>query len=198
MKKLIAILAIAIVLVGAVFATSESHTITVKADVDSVTPKFQLVFGSRSTNNANSTPVDFAAGPYTEGNNTTDKIDVGFKLDAGGTATFYAKIANNAKIVQGYTLTFGGGTFTGVMRDNVEGTQAPASITVTKGTAVDGLTLADPVGYAVTVTFNGRTMELADEALPYTLATAEYSYNADVRINPGEYFADVTLTVATV
>ena len=203
MKKAITILAVLIVLVGAVFA--ETHTIKIKADVDPVTPKFQLVFveGERNTN---PTPNAFGVEPsYSIGNTTNDKIDAGFKLDEGGTATFLAVVANNAKIVQGYTLTFGGGQFTDVMRVNNQGVQVAgtedASISVTEGdttTGIQSIVKAEPEDLFVTVRFNGTEMDaISQQATTYTLATAEYTYSGDSTISPGEYFADVTLTIAT-
>ncbi len=202
MKKAITILAVLIVLVGVVFA--ETHTIKIKADVDAIPPQFQLVFeeGSRNTN---PTPKAFGEDNYSIGDTANDKIDAGFKLDAGGTATFKAVIANNAKIVQGYTLTFSDGQFKNVKRVDNQGVQSSgtkdAAITVSAGTPTTGIqtiTKANEQDKFVTANFNGTKMTaITQQATTYVLATAQYTYSPDSTISPGTYYADVTLTIAT-
>lgn len=202
MKKAITILAVLIVLVGAVFA--ESHTIKIKADVDAIPPQFQLVFEAASRN-TNPTPNNFGVDDYSIGNTTDDKIDAGFKLDVGGTATFKAVIANNAKIVQGYTLTFSDGQFKNVYRVNNQGAQVigtqNATIAVSAGTPTTGIQSiikANDQDKFVTASFNGTKMTaITQQATNYVLATAQYTYAPDSTISPGTYYADVTLTIAT-
>ena len=209
MKKLIAILAIMVVLAGFVFAAtpasgdSETHKIKVKADVTEVVPQFQLWYG---TNKTNTTPADFANGveytPY-----ATAAIDVGFNLDANGSVTVTAVLANKAKINKAFDLAFSDGVFA-VKKNGQDDTHAPSSITTTAGDVITGTSSIAKViaanaqeaaaDAAVRVTFNGTTVTATNPVL----ATAVYAYTADPTIDPnpaGEfYYADIVLTVTAV
>ena len=213
MKKLIAVLAIMVVLAGAVFA-AETHRITIKGDVTVVVPVFGLNLGTYTTNAATLTTVNTVA-PYTTqygaattygmtALDETDAIAVTFKLDKGGSVTFNAVLLNPAKQNASYTLEFGDGVFN-VSRNGITENQklAPKSITTEAKGAGTGVStaLGDAVGQSTTnkkiaVTFNGTTV---DETLPYTLATAVYAYDADPTIDPTTngafYYADVTMAV---
>ena len=63
MKKVIAILVVAVVLIGAVFADSEAHTLNVSVTLSPILPQFALQYDSV---NSNTTPSNFANnGSYT-------------------------------------------------------------------------------------------------------------------------------------
>lgn len=196
MKKIFAILLVAFVTFGMVFAAAETHIIKIKADVTEITPAFQLVYGVNKTNttpnvftnNASYDPYDSAA------------IDTGFNLDAGGTVTVTAVLANKAKTKTAYTLTFSDGVFD-VKRNGTDGTLVP-SIVTTAGDVITGTSAVAKASEAadapVNVTFNGTTVTATNPVL----ATATYTYTADPTIDPnadGEfYYADILLTVAAV
>jgi len=154
MKKAITILAVLIVLVGAVFA--EDHTIRIKADVSSIIPVFSLQFnGAKSvastTQDRAATVLDEETGEpvldeetgepvanpeylqYTDRyglRNHTDNtaVEAGFKLDKGGSVTVYAVLLNKAKQIETYDLTFSDGVFD-VKKQTHDATLAPTSIT---------------------------------------------------------------------
>lgn len=189
MKKVLTILVVLTLVAGFAFAdkASETHTLTISATVDSAIPQFQLFKGDVKTND---TPNGFD----NEAVSYTGTAAAGFKLDLGGTVTFVAKVANQAKQKQNYSLTFSDGEFD-VKRDGADETQAP-TITVTKNnTTTDGVTLSQENGSkTVIAAFTGAKMTESG----YTIATAEYAYAADSTIDPGTYYADVVLTVSAV
>ena len=196
MKKVLTVLAILVILTSAAFAAaSETHTIRVKADVTQVVPAFQLWLGEAKTN---ATPNDFTdTASYNE--YAAAAIDTDFNLDAAGTVTVVAKLANLAKINKIYTLTFSDGEFA-VKRNGSDGTYGPSSIAATANTAeIAGITDIDETDDdVITVTFNGTTVT-ADSP---TLATVVYSYPGDTTIDPNVggtfYYANIVMEVATV
>ena len=218
MKKLIAILAIMVVLVGVVFA-SETHTVKIKADVNSIVPVFALKQGEYKTNTATLNTATEYTGDYTTqykdgesygmtaANDTENALLVDFKLDQGGSVTFYAILLNNAKQIETYTLEFGGGVFTVSKNGTANQQHGPQTVTVTKGDGITGLTIAD--GAAATtalydkkigLTFDGKAISGVSNDNPHTLATAVYTYPEDLTIDAlpagSYYYADVTLTVS--
>ena len=192
MKKLIAILTIAIVLVSAVFAASENHTLKIQAEVGTVVPAFQLQYGNTS-NKTNETPTVFANSASYDPFDAA-AIDTSIALDEGGVVTVKAILANAAKIVKMYTLHFQDGVFT-VNRNTVSGTLVP-TIATTAGTAGTGIATIAKASEAadadVNVTFNGTTATASQ-----ILATATYTYAADTAIDPGTYVADIVLVIST-
>ena len=198
MKKVLTILAVLIVLTSAVFAESEVHTIRVKADVTEVVPAFQLWLGATKTN---TTPVVFTDNATYNLVDDATAIDTGFNLDAGGSVTVYAVLANKAKINKAYTLTFSDGVFT-VKRNSVGGTLEPSITTTALDPKITGTSSIVKTSEAddapVEVTFNGTTVTATDPKL----ATAVYNYTGDPTIDPTAedeyYYANIVLTVATV
>lgn len=197
MKKVLTILAILALVTFAVFADSEVHTIRIKADVTEVIPAFQLWLGATKTN---TTPVAFTNNATYSLVDDATAIDTGFNLDAGGTVTVYAVLANKAKINQAYLLTFSDGVFS-VKRNGTGGDLTPAITTeagsvITGTSAVAKTTSADDA--PVKVTFNGTTVTATDPKL----ATATYDYTGDPTIDPTAadeyYYANIVLTVETV
>ena len=215
MKKLIAILAIMVVLAGALFA-DETHTVKIKADVNSIIPVFGLKQGGYKTNTATLDGETQYTGDYTTEydrastygmTSNDDALLVSFKLDQGGSVTFYAILLNNAKQIETYDLEFGGGVFT-VSKNGAPNQQhGPQTVTVTKGDNITGLTIAD--GAAATtalydkkigLTFDGKAISGVSNDNPHVLATAIYTYPQDLTIDAlpagSYYYADVTLTVS--
>ena len=201
MKKVLTILAVLIVLTSAVFADSEAHVIRVTADVTEVVPAFQLWLSVANDESAidattNGTPNSFEnAKEYKLVDNAT-AVDTGFNLDEGGHVSVYAVLANKAKSNKAFTLTFSNGVFN-VKKNGSSATLVP-EIATTAGSVITGTSAIEKTssatGAPVQVTFNGTTVTATDPKL----ATATYSYVADSAIDPGVYYADIVLTVATI
>ena len=211
MKKVLTVLAVLVLLTGVVFAATETHTIKVSSTVNPDAPAFQLILGDITTNDG-TTPVKFANAkayaPYVaavEDDPTTEENEavaeqnvyasaVNFASN-GGTFTVTAKLANAAKQVRVYTLTFKGGIFTVARAVGTSTEQAPASIaaatTIANGTT--GITSVGIDGAVATVSFNGATCSENGTIL----ATAVYTYEEDKDIIPGTYYADVVMEVST-
>ena len=211
MKKAITILAILIVLVGAVFA--EDHTIRIKADVTSVIPVFGLKYNTSVTNSTSLITEGENAGQYSNsytaaGNYVvaagaaianTDALDAGIKLDKGGDVYFWAELLNPAKQKKGYTLVFTDGVF------NVTKNSGTAA-TITPTITTDNLNTTTNNGFAVTagannatvrVVFDGKQVVNADSI---DLARAKYTYTGLPEIDmpagtENYWYADVTLTI---
>ena len=198
MKKVLTILAVLAIVTFAVFADSEVHKIRIKADVDEVVPAFQLWLGATKTN---TTPVVFTNNATYNLVDDATAIDTGFNLDAGGSVTVYAVLANKAKINKAYTLTFSDGVFS-VKRNTVGGTLVPSITTTALDPKITGTSSIVKTSEAddapVEVTFNGTTVTATDPKL----ATAVYNYTGDPTIDPTAedeyYYANIVLTVATV
>ena len=220
MKKAITILAVLIVLVGAVFA--ETHTIKLKSDVSAVIPVFGLRFGTNDLTMTNETdlindaedpnykqytnrfgvadeysygtdPVDAQANPVV----FADAVDVGFNLDKNGTVKVYACLLNPAKQIETYTLTFSDGEFD-VKKNGGAATHTPTSIVAGDFINVTGVkSQAGASGNKADLTFDGKVVT---GAKPLALASATYTYQGDDAIDmlpEGEfYYADIVLTVA--
>ena len=223
MKKAITILAILAIVVGAVFATSETHTLRVKADVTAVEPAIQLklnVNDYKTNGSANeyyqAVEVEGVLTPtqhnYTDYATDGNAFDTGFNLDAAGSVTAYAYLANYAKTNKIYTLHFSDGVFS-VKRNGNPEDYAPSSITSSAGasaatfyTTALGTAHVDPqdeesallTNQDITVTFLGKTVETKD----VILAQAVFAYPGDTTIDPTTsenpwYYANITLTVST-
>ena len=219
MKKLIAILAIAIVLVGAVFAEptpkKETQTIYVYAEIEEVTPIFQLRYGTSVSDNGSSTfetgTVFTDAASYAIGADN-DRIDVLADLNDGQDIVVSAVVNNAAKAYRLYTLTFKGGVFANVSIGASSYNITPAittdptassTVSTTKGVSAIGET-AEGI---VTIQFDGTLME---NTTAFEIASATYKYDGSVTaatgtnhewdsavINPGKYTADIVLEITT-
>ena len=194
MKKLITILAIMIVLVGAIFAASEAHTININAVVEEIIPQFQLKVGNVSTN---PTPTAFT-------NNASYTADArpntGANIILSGTGTtsieVIAYLANAAKTAQNYSLVFSEGVFVvtrnGVPSSGTEGANKNVIPTITNVpvTTNNGFS-ASGTGATVTVDFNGKTCAAGN------ITTATYTYQQEDGIVPATYQSTVKLTIST-
>lgn len=196
MRKTITMMLVMLVLMTAVFATTdkETHVITLKSTVEAQPPAFQLGIGANKTNTGVTVFADDAAYPpgdplvYDVANIATSDIEV----------TFSAYLANAAKARAAYTLEFKPGSFA-VTRSGVAGTVAPSSdsgkTAVTPKTGLTGVSVADAAGgYKVTATFNGTTC-----AADTVLADFKLTYVKDPTVDPNSegYTATVTLEITT-
>ena len=200
MKKLITILAILIVLVGAVFATTESHSLAINACVDLIVPQFQLKIGSVSTNiassNASNKINDFGVLASYSGD-ATPSTGTNINLSGTGTAIVevIAYLANAAKTAQNYTLTFQDGVFTvkrnGTTSSGSTGDNKNVIPTITTEPATNNGFSASGANGTVSVDFNGKTCAVGN------IVVATYSYQQEDAIDPDTYTATVTLEIAT-
>lgn len=197
MKKIIIAMMVLTVVLTGLFA-AETHTLKIKADVTEVIPAFQLEALTAVTN---TTPNAFSASATYEPLTTATAKDVNFNLDENGSVTVQCNLANHAKTTKAYTLTFAGGDFA-VKKNKADATHSPSSVVSAAGANVANvytITRAEGEGnQVITVAFHGKTVT-SDSAV---LATCTYNYTGDSAIDPtaaGEYYyADITLTIASV
>jgi len=186
MKKLITIMAILIVLVGAIFADAESHQIKITVTITETVPAFQLKFNGA---NSNSGKVVFTNNA-TRTDNTPVAATIDFESNtaADRTVTVNAHIANDAKQTAQYRLTFSDGVF----KDNQSATVATPAISAKVGSGAGyGTGVSTTVNGAVaTSTFTGATRCVADTLI----AQADYVYPKS-DIAPGTYTANIVMTV---
>lgn len=226
MKKVITILAILALVAGMAFAdpepnastpVQETHTIRIKSVVTNIRPVFQLVLSSATSNvaavntsgydsitNNGETPNRFTGTNEYDPYDGTAAVNVGFSISEGGSVTFKAQLNNATNTCESYKLKFSGGEFTGIKRYNENSDNVgPSSIAVTAGTkpqaegqdvGISSITAGNEDD--VTITFRGQLGNSVD--LPFTVATAVYTYNEDKTIDADTYYADVTLTVTSV
>ncbi len=221
MKKAITILAVLIVLVGAVFATnsSEAHSIKLHTTIAEVLPVFQFsntaLTGAKNSAGAtvaNVVKTTNTTNGGTEFTNTASynegPVEVGDLSKYGISATFTVSVANQAKTVRSFGLAFEAGAFE-VSRGKVAGTHPAASHSASPASRVeaDGVTVSGS-GDALTADFNGTT--LSATAANRVLGTYEVTYNADPTIDPSvgnttenaqgqvvSYTADIKVTITT-
>lgn len=193
MKKVLTILAVLVLVAGFAFA-AEEHKIHIKADVTEIVPAFQLSYSTVKTNSTS--PASYAAAtPYAPNAADTAAIDVGFNLDEDGSVLVTATIGNAAKQKQNYTLTFKDGVFA-VARNGVTASQTHAPKTIAATAAASAFTGTSEItasGAVITVKFNGTKCTANS-----TIGTATYTYEADNTIDPGTYYANLVMEVATV
>ncbi len=217
MKKLITILAIMIVLVGAVFAaddptpttgTSESHVITVNTHVAQILPVFNFktanIDGTNKTakfDTSTATNPDFAAEDttkiYGENNQDISQADI--------SQTFTILSMKKANYVGSFKLTVSATQFKTSHTDQatsqvVVDHETTGAITYTYPTSVatkeDGRLVVTPTAATtedpayLTAVFNGR-----QDTESLELASVTVKWARDVDAIPGDYKADVTLNV---
>ncbi len=206
MKKLITILAIMMVLVGAAFAT-DSAQITLNATVSERVPLFKLT----TTNNGavlsgEATPVDIKD-PAASPSSVTIKEDVATALAEGTnqTVTFGVMIAprtDGKKIKSTHTFTF---TVTAsalahttpALADDNKFTAAVGNYTkvMNQGNPVIPTTYATTTdGASLAVTFNGKSY---DPNAATIFATFPVTYTGNPNAVTGAYSGTVTIEVAT-
>ena len=195
MKKLIAILAIAVILVGAVFAaTQENHKIQIHGSIEELVPAFQLWYRSDiKTNDSADVYADDAGTARAANIDAIAKETYCIDLEGGDSISFTVKLLNAAKIVKVYTITMDGGVF--ATTTNTTATPAVPTIATAAvnenaasgGVAVSGLGVKN-----ATVTFNGTRCVAGD------LFTVTYTYAAHPEYDPiDDITADVTMLIET-
>ena len=218
MKKAITIRAVLIVLVGAVFA--ETHTIRLKTVVDEVIPAFQLSntaltaknsagevvanvqqYTNPKTGNPEAADEFTANGDHTYGTEQRADVNVGDLSKYDVTVGFTVYVANKAKTLTDYRLTFTAGSFAvernGVSQDQTLDPKAAPAITglgVKNGTdGKQSIKTTDESSY-VLVDFNGNEC-VADTAI--AVYTVQYDHDPSIDPKAAGYFADITLGIAT-
>ena len=207
MKKYLAIFVLFALIAGFSFAADQdTQRITIKSNVYSVKPVIQLKILSIYEKDDG----QFKAVSLKSDEVGADNAVAVFSINKGGTVVFQALLTNVTKLKEKYTLTFGGGDFSDVVRKGESvGTRSPSSITTSIGTTIGGDNLgkgissiefgssSDLSNRPIVVEFDGAldtTVFNVDEGV--VLATAEYSYQEDPTIEAGIYYAEVTLTVS--
>ena len=214
MKKLIAIVTIAIVLVGAVFAdTTENHKLQITAHVGEQAPVFQLVYDANhktntedNANRDNVVGADFSSTTYTV-NSAIDKTAVDITT-ANITASVIAHLNSSVKLSEEtpYTLTFKADSLKSSEQHDdayyyIDPITTGSSIVANtaQGGLDAGITMGNPSNLSVTQgTLQGTitaTMSVANIAA-CDLATFTFVYEADPDAPADDYTAYIWLTVS--
>ena len=204
MKKLITILAILTVLVGAIFADPANHTIKLTVTIAEDVPSYIL----KAT--AGATTASAAAGETVE-TALTDANRTAL-LGASGTAdvAFAVQQVTNSRTLAGYTMTINASNL--VLVSTTDGSidrtfdQAVANATAnekfTVVSAAPNITKGSETNIAYTgsgtsslhVKYDGVQV-VASAQSPVSIGTFTVQYNANASAKPGNYVASVKLTV---
>ena len=203
MKKAIIITLILIAAMSCAFsATTETHTMRIKAQVGLVDPAFQFEFTSGMLNTTtelitNSSAEIFKNTAYTEFGTDETATEVADISRNNLLLQFTAKLANKAKSTDSYTLKFIAGGFN-VTRNAVPGTLNPSSTEVALAEDIasrGGIdTTVSNADNSIRLTFNGY------ECTEGALATFAVGYQADKTIDPmreGYYYTDISLEISS-
>lgn len=203
MKKAIIITLILIAAVSCAFSsTTETHKITIRSRVGVIDPAFQFEFTSGMLNTTadvitNSSAEIFKNTDYTEFGTDETATEVADISRNNLLLLFTAKLANNAKSNDSYTLKFNAGGFE-VTRNAVPGTLNPSTTEI--ALAED---LASRVGINATVSNAENSVQLTfngSECTEGSLATFAVGYQADKTIDPmreGYYYTDISLEISS-
>ncbi|MBR2282003.1 MAG: hypothetical protein IJ863_05210 [Spirochaetales bacterium] len=215
MKKVIAILAIMVVLVGAVFAAAgdrETHTIKLKTKVAGDDPIFALNALYVDANSANiTTATNSEDKAFENGSQFTGakEIQVADLSKSDVAVTFYAKLVNQAKSTDTFTITFVPGPFN-VKKLDASNNRIDAKIYATNnaetsaiGAAATGYTLGnlniaagEQISYTNTITFTGAQVATSDNVLAtYSVTYAKDEQIAQNTADEAFYYADCVMTV---
>ncbi len=200
MKKIITVLTILAVLAGALFATSESHSIKITVTIDNSEPTFTL----KTTSGADqvSTTADAAAveAALSSANKTalagaSGTADVGFAIqqtsNANSVSTYRLYVT-----VSDLVLTSNGSPL-----ENPTSTEkftvVSAHPTISGGDTVTNITYPVPevADEYYRVKYDG-VVNLTN-ATPITLGTFTVSYSANANAKPGDYVSTVSLSIET-
>jgi len=207
MKKAIIISLILIASLSCAFSSSdETHKLTIKSQVGYVAPAFQMEFTSGWLNEptvaliTNSDAEIFSNTNYTEFGTNDTATEVADISRYNLSLLFTAKLANNAKSNDAFTLKFTAGGFD-VTRNGAEGKLNPSSELVTMSNSLASLAGIDPdrsvldnTENSVQFKFNGTECNEGD------LATFRVGYTADKTIDPmrdGYYYTDISLEISS-
>ncbi len=203
MKKAIIITLILIAAMSCAFsATTETHTMRIKAQVGLVDPAFQFEFTSGMLNTTaelitNSSAEIFKNTTYTEFGTNETATEVADISRNNLLLLFTAKLANKAKSTDSYTLRFNAGGFD-VTRSEVPGKLNPSNTEIALAEDIasrGGIdTTVSNVDNSIRLTFNGT------ECTEGALATFAVGYQADRTIDPmreGYYYTDISLEISS-
>lgn len=212
MKKLITILAILIVLVGAVFAANTTADIRVSTEIGEVAPGFKLAFKALTENSNTATyqtGYTSAESVAAESNPTKGQIVITTNdmLSKDADITFAVKqTVAKARKIANYTLSVATTDLKLYAVPNpttgADETPSSAQIAASKfalsGDAAATITGVDNATYythgnpgtTVTFNFNGTPVPADTE-----IATFNYKWNKNADAIPGKYQADVVLTI---
>lgn len=213
-KKAIVIFAVMVLLVGAVFAASgdkETHTITLKTKVAGDEPIFALnaVYAAASGDVTTATNSEDKA--FENGSNFTGakEIQVADLSKSDVAVTFVAKLVNQAKSTNTFTVTFVPGPFE-VEKLDASNNRYDAKIYPTNaegstiGTAVAGYTLGNlavtttdsQIQYSNTISFTGAQVAASDNVLAtYSVNYAKDEGIAQNTADNAFYYANCIMTV---
>lgn len=203
MRKAIIISLILVAAMSCAFsATTETHTIRIRSSVGYVDPAFQFEFTSGMLNTTtelitNASAEIFKNTSYTEFGTNETATEVADISRNNIRLMFTAKLANNAKSLDSYTLRFNAGGFN-VTRADVPGTLNPSSTEL--ALAED---LADRGGVSAVVSNGDNSIQLTFNGTECTegdLATFAVGYQADKTIDPmreGYYYTDISLEISS-
>lgn len=214
MKKLITILTIMIVLVGAVFATDPSAQITINASVSERVPSFKLTTtGNGSVLNSEATAIDYTSPAATT--SVSIKTDIAEALADGTdqTVTFGIVLVprNDGKKIKTdntYTFTVTAGNLEHEHADTLGATAdvdanerfvATAdnfSVVLNQGNPVIPTTYATiTAGATLQITFNNKSYDPGNAE--FVFATFPVTYTGNDAAIPGNYSGTVTVELAT-
>ena len=218
MKKLITILTIMIVLVGAVFATNPLETgdkaqLTVNAEVKLQYPIFSLqatawgTYGQGTNGDLGSADVMVNdENPLTP---QTVKIGDDVLTEHDATITFTINQTNLSRVKGTYTLSVSAGNLVidqitkqdGTKQDATEAEQTANKFVVSaaptiSGNTVTNTTMNTSTAGQIAITYNGKKVGSSSAVTP--LATFSYTWTHDENAAAGDYKADVTLTITSI
>lgn len=225
MKKAITILAVLIVLVGAVFATEEDHKIQIKTKVDGYQPVFQLTVGDLTTNGTRQTARPTKEGVSASGEDFSAKtgadaytVDTFYDLTSTDiakddvSATFTAVLAGNVKLAskKTYTIEFKAEQLESKVTHTWEGQTEAAKYTIKADKTASAIaaatdkpngvtlgTVTAPAFAANSTTLAGSIPATMDtrNIQPGNLATFSVTYKADENAPVDEYYAYIWMVV---
>ena len=224
MKKAITILAVLIVLVGAVFAddgAKETHSIRLVTDVADQVPAFQLTYVSGAKANTtlnssttNGTPNVYNSAAVADPDYKGNDIEVADISSNDIEVVFNVVLANAAKLVQDYQLTLKAGPFN-VRKDGDPAIVKPASAVITDIAPAARLGVETKAAYNVDAATNGNTGEKSQSfglhfngttCATGALATYTVGYTADPAVDPNThdpqdpstwYYANIALEIVS-
>ncbi len=208
MKKvaLISIILIAIMSCAFSLTISETQILTIKSKVGCLEPAFQFEFTSGMLNEPTAVLVTNADAEVISNSNYNEFASDDAAIEVADISRynlnllFTAKLANNAKSNEAYTLKFTAGGFN-VTRNGEEGKLNPSSELVTVSNSLASLagvdtdrSVSDNSENAVQFKFNGTECNEGD------LASFHVGYTADKTIDPmkaGYYYTDISLEISS-
>ncbi|GEM_PF-6594217 len=211
MKKVIAILAIMVVLVSVVFA-SETHTIKLKTQVQGDDPIFALAAYKGDDVTASPDVLTNETAAYEDGARNEKTLSVADISKNNITVIFVSKLVNEAKSTDKFTVEFVPGPFVVKKLNNNNERETAYVYAATTGenastgvagtgdrdgyalSAVSSSTVGDQISFKSTIQFNSA------KSTPGAIATYTVTYlkDEDVASNTADepsYYADCKLTI---